>query len=319
MDLGLSARILPHCHHAQFAEGHTFRPACLTLTLMKADLSSILAAAQPGAAGSFNILNFEMACAIAAAASEVRSPVVIGVAARHFERIHARGLAPALLALAESQPAPVALHLDHALPDQLDMIRQALDLGFTSIMIDGSHLPPEKNLAVTRRVVALARSYGASVEGEMGGLAGEEGHAGSGLESVPVTPCTDPDAAERYARESGIDALAVAIGTAHGVYKAAPVIRFDVLEALRERVPVPLVLHGSTGVTSADIRACIDRGIRKINFFSGLLVASTDVARERAPEIGYDHLKLQEQMFKAWQNVVLDQIALYRNPSSAAR
>jgi ketose-bisphosphate aldolase len=276
-----------------------------------ATLAAVLDAAGNGAVGSFNILDLEMAAAVVAAAEERQRPVVLGVATRHFEAVRAALLTPAVLRLAEKAAVPVALHLDHASARQQDLVGQALDLGFTSIMIDASHCSLAENTAISRDVVERCRRYGASVEGELGGIAGVEGVADTHGEALEALPYTDPADAERYVDETGVDALAIAVGTAHGIYSAAPEISFATIEQVRRRVPVPLVLHGSTGVRPDDIRRCVQSGIRKINFFSGLLAAAMDRARRDAPGLGYDYLELKRRMGADWQAVVAEQIELF--------
>lgn len=285
---------------------------------MLRNLAEVMAAAAPGAIGSFNVLDLDMARAIVTAAESQGAPVVIGVASRHFAAADAPALVPALRALLERSPVPAALHLDHAGPDQLDMIRAALELGFTSIMIDGSHLPFEANVAVTAEVVRLARPFGASVEGELGGIAGEEGVADTGSDAPEALPYTDPTGAAVLVRRSGIDALAIACGTAHGIYKEAPRISFETIAAVAAAVPVPLVLHGATGVPDADLRETVRLGIRKINFFSGLLASAMDEVRASAGDTGNDFLAFKRRLDQAWRELAGAQIALYASPKSEA-
>lgn len=278
---------------------------------MRQNLTQVMAAAAPGAVGSFNVLDLDMARAVLAAAEAQGRPVVIGIASRHWEAVDAPALAPALLQLIERSPVPAALHLDHAGPEQTEMIREALELGFTSIMIDGSHLPLEENIAATAAVTALARPRGASVEGELGGIAGEEGVADTGSDRPERLPYTDPDEAAEFVARTGVDALAIACGTAHGIYKHAPEISFETIEAIAARVQPPLVLHGATGVPDAALREAVRLGIRKINFFSGLLAAAMDQVRAASGETGNDFLGFKQRIAQAWQDLAARQIALY--------
>lgn len=275
---------------------------------MKATLKDVMAAAAPGAVGSFNVLDVDMALAIADAAETEKRPVIIGVASRHFDVVRAEMFASALLRVAERCGQKVALHLDHATPAQMDMIRRALDAGFTSIMIDGSELPLAKNISASAAVVELCKKYGASVEGELGGIAGEEGEADQAADAPEKLPYTDAAEAARYVRESGVDALAIAVGTAHGIYKAAPEISFSTIEAVAAAVNVPLVLHGATGVREEDIRRCVRLGIRKINFFSGFLQAAMDRLRADAGGLGYDYLKMKTRVADDWRKLAAEQM-----------
>jgi fructose-bisphosphate aldolase, class II len=273
-------------------------------------LTTALRTAAPGAVGSFNLLDLDMAQALVAAAENRQRPLVLGVATRHWQAINAPLLAPVLRTLAERCTQPIALHLDHAGPGQFDLIRAALDAGFTSIMFDGSSLSLRENIRLSAEVVNLARSYGASVEGELGGIAGEEGVADT---TGPATRLanTDPVEASRYARDSGVDALAIACGTAHGIYAAAPEISFETIRAVRAVTQLPLVLHGSTGVRPEDLRRCVSLGIAKVNFFSGLLAAAMDRTRATAHALGYDYLKLKQSVAADWQRLATDQIDLF--------
>lgn len=140
------------------------------------------------------------------------------------------------------------------------MIGMALELGFTSVMFDGSHLPLEKNIAETKKIVSMAKKYSAAVEAEIGCVGGSE----DGSEDIAIN-CTKPDDAVRFAAETEVDALAVAIGNAHGNYKSTPKLRFDILEECAKRVSAPLVLHGGTGISEEDFIRCAKTGIKKIN------------------------------------------------------
>lgn len=278
---------------------------------MIANLDSVFRAAECGAVGSFNILDLDMAAGIIETSEIARRPVVVGVATRHFEAIHTTCLAPGLRKLAEESRFPVALHLDHATPRDRHLISEALDLGFTSIMFDASAFPLEMNARLSAEVVEECSGYGASVEGEVGGIGGSEGVADTHGAEIRVLPYTDAADAANYVRSSGIHALAIAVGTAHGIYKATPEISFDTIERVRNSVSVPLVLHGSTGVKPEDIRSCVAHGIRKINFFSGLLVAAMDRIRGDGPMLGYDLLELKRRIGTDWRNLVREQIELY--------
>lgn len=278
---------------------------------MRANLDHVLQAHAPSAVGSFNILDLDMAQAVANSADALGMPAIIGVASRHFDSIRAPLLTPSLLAIIDAAKQPIALHLDHAAPDQIDMIKHALDLGFTSIMIDGSHLGFDDNVAITRKVVEIARPYQASVEGELGAVAGEEGVADTGNQSAETLPYTNADEAKLFVEQTGVDALAIAVGTAHGIYTESPHISFDTIETVAKLVSVPLVMHGATGVTDADINTSVQMGIRKINFFSGLLQTAMDQVRENCNSEHNDFLAFKEQQSAAWMEVIKSQMQLY--------
>ncbi|WP_455205380.1 class II fructose-bisphosphate aldolase [Kaarinaea lacus] len=278
---------------------------------MRANLDQVLKAHAPSAVGSFNILDLDMAQAVANSADALGMPAIIGVASRHFDVIKAPLLSPSLLAIIDAAEQPIALHLDHAAPDQIDMIKQALDLGFTSIMIDGSHLGFDDNIAITRKVVKIASPYQAGVEGELGAVAGEEGVADTGSQTIEAMPYTNAEEAKLFVERTGVDALAIALGTAHGIYTESPHISFDTIEAVAKQVTVPLVMHGATGVIDADINASVKMGIRKINFFSGLLQTAMDNVRGNCDSQHNDFLAFKAQQSAAWTEVIKNQMQLY--------
>ncbi|OBS10986.1 class II fructose-bisphosphate aldolase [Acidihalobacter prosperus] len=278
---------------------------------MKRDLADVLHAAKPGAAGCFNTLNIDMALSVLDAAENLSRGVIVGIASRHFDDMRAGLRASAYLRAIEAAAVPAALHLDHATPEQFDMIREALDLGFTSIMIDGSHLPFDENVEITARVVELARRYGAGVEGELGAVAGEEGVADTGHDAPAALPYTDAAEARRFVEQTGVDALAIAVGTAHGLYRESPHISLDTIEAAANAVSIPLVMHGATGVGDIAIRGAVSRGIRKINFFSGLLQAGMDEVRACADATHNDYQAFLRACRASWQELVTTQILLY--------
>ena len=169
-----------------------------------------------------------------------------------------------MVARAEASRVPVCVMLDHG--EDMDYVRRALDLGFSAVMIDGSQLPYEENVALTLGAVELAREYGADVEAEIGFTTGHEGLEMSDDDRENVY--TDPDEAARFVADTGIDALAASVGTVHGFYQAQPKLDFKLIEELRIRCGVPLVMHGGSGLSREDTRAAIRAGIRKINYFS---------------------------------------------------
>ncbi|MDH5659727.1 MAG: class II fructose-bisphosphate aldolase, partial [Gammaproteobacteria bacterium] len=253
-----------------------------------------------------------MAFSILDCAESLQRPVIIGIASRHFDDIRAPLLVPSLLKAIDSANVPAVLHLDHAAPDQLDMIKQALDLGFSSIMIDGSLLPLDDNIEITHKVVELSHRYDASVEGEIGGIAGEEGVADTQQESPEDIPYTNVIEAQRFISATNVDALAIAVGTAHGIYKAEPHINFDVIKEIASITDIPLVMHGATGVSDSAIQKSITLGIRKINYFSGLLQTAMNEVRSYNTTSN-DYHGFKNTVYAQWKKVITEQMKLFAN------
>lgn len=227
------------------------------------------------AVGAFNVENMEMMQAVVAAAEAESAPLMLQTTPSTLRYAGPAVFAAMAQAIAGGVRVPVAIHLDHG--DSFDLCRQAAWDGYTSVMIDGSRLPLEENIALVRRVVQMAGDVPRqpAVEAELGRLGGKE----DSLE-VKEDVYTDPGEASRFAEETGIDSLAVAIGTAHGFYKGAPKLDFERLAQLRDAVSVPLVLHGSSGVPDEDVRRAVSLGVCKVNFATELRAAYTEAARQ---------------------------------------
>ena len=234
---------------------------------------SLLIAAQKGryAVPAFNIENMEMAQAVMAAAEEMQSPIIIQTTPSSVRYANLRLFHGMVAALANRSPIPVALHLDHG--ESFDMCAEAVREGYTSIMIDGSHLGFEENIALTRRVVEAAG--GVAVEAELGKIGGKEDELECEGGNI-----TDPQLAREFVERTGCFSLAVAIGTAHGLYKDAPRLDIGRLTEIRKLVDAPLVLHGCSGLADADVRHCIREGICKINFATELRIAYSDGVKQ---------------------------------------
>lgn len=218
-------------------------------------MNEILPAARKAgrAIGAFNAANYETALAIIKAAEAEKSPVILQLYSRLFANGKAEALGGLLLRLAEKCSQPVAVHMDHG--ENLEQVRNALSWGYNSVMLDGSRLPYAENVAVTREAVKLAHAVGASAEGEIGHVA--MGDASS---------LSDVEESYRFAKETGVDALAVSIGTAHGYYKEPPKLDLELCRKIGERLPtLPLVLHGGTGTPIEEVQKAIALGITKIN------------------------------------------------------
>lgn len=208
--------------------------------------------------GAFSVGNMEMVRGAIRAAEELDTPIILQIAEVRLKNSPLHLMGPMMVQAAKEAKVDVAVHLDHGLT--FETVDKALELGFTSVMLDASTLPFEENITRVKAVVEKARKYGATVEAELGLVGGsEDGSCDHGIR------CTDPDDAVVYARETGIDALAVAIGNAHGNYPVAPTLAFDVLEKIHEKVDIPLVLHGGSGITDKDFQKAISLGIRKVN------------------------------------------------------
>lgn len=227
---------------------------------MLVNMQDLLADAQRGnyAVGSFSVANMEMVLGVLKAARELCAPVILQIAEVRLKQSPLEVIGPLMVAAAENSELPVAVHFDHG--KTIEQIRRALDIGFTSVMFDGSHLPLDENIAVTGQVKSIANEYGAAVEAEIGCVGGSE----DGSEDIAIN-CTRPEDAVRFEAKTGVAALAIAIGNAHGNYKSAPRLRFDILEEVEKNTSVPLVLHGGTGITPQDFVRCAHTGIKKIN------------------------------------------------------
>ncbi len=225
------------------------------------------------AVGSFSVANMEMVLGVLKAVEETKSPAIIQIAEVRLNYSPLELIGPLMVAAAKNSPMPVAVHFDHG--KTAEKIKQALDIGFTSVMFDGSHLPFEENSRITAEIKKTAAAYGADCEGEIGCVGGSE----DGSEDIAIN-CTSPAQALEFYNKTGVDALAVAIGNAHGNYKQAPRLRFDILEQTAGLVPVPLVLHGGTGILPDDFRRCIKLGINKINIATATFDSVEQSARE---------------------------------------
>lgn len=210
------------------------------------------------AVGAFSVGNMEMVMGAVKAAEEMNTPIILQIAEKRMQSSPLELMAPMMVAAAKNAKVDIAVHLDHGL--SAECVDASLEAGFTSVMLDCSLKPLEENIEETKAIVAKAKKYGATVEAELGVVGGNEGDT-----AEHKITCTSPDAAEIFVKETGIDALAVAIGNAHGNYPVSPELRFDVLEEIYHRINTPLVLHGGTGISDEQFRKAISLGIRKIN------------------------------------------------------
>ncbi len=238
-------------------------------------MSPLLKKAREGgyAVGSFSVANMEMVLGVLKAVEETKSPAIIQIAEVRLNYSPLKIIGPLMVAAAKNSSVPVAVHFDHGKTHE--KIKQALDIGFTSVMLDGSHLPFEENIKITAETKKLAAQYGADCEGEIGCVGGSE----DGSEDIAIN-CTSPAQALEFYQKTGVDALAVAIGNAHGNYKQAPKLRFDILEQTASLVESPLVLHGGTGILPEDFKKCIKLGINKINIATATFDSVEQSARK---------------------------------------
>lgn len=229
------------------------------------------------AVGAFNAENMEMVKAIIRAAEELKAPVMIQTTPSTVKYGTLDTYAAIVAAEAKNAAVPVCLHLDHG--SSFELAVQAIKAGYTSVMIDGSHESFEGNVEVSRRVAEVGKAVEIPVEAELGKVGGKE----DDLEAEADTN-TDPQEAKEFAERTGVDSLAVAIGTAHGFYVGTPVLDKERLSQIRKVVDIPLVLHGASGLSDEDVRDCVKRGICKVNFATELRVAYTDAGKKLLEE-----------------------------------
>ena len=272
---------------------------------MLVNLTSVLVDAQKNryAVGLFNTTDTDMLEAVIAAAEETRSPVIIGTAEVLLPHGELKLIAPSVIAAAKRASVPVVVHYDHGLT--FDRCMEALQLGFSSVMFDGSAGDYHKNIADTREIVKIAHAFGATVEGEIGhvGQADTEDNDATDL-------YTRVDEAVEYLNATGVDALAVSIGTAHGAYKSKPKLDFDRLTDLHAALPVPLVLHGGSGLSDDDFRRSIACGIAKVNIFTDLCLAGNQAMAEGLAA-GEAYLTIRNRKVESIKRAVVEKMKLF--------
>ena len=278
---------------------------------MLVNLNDILKKAQEGhyGIGLFNTTDSDMLEAVIAAAEELNSPVVIGTAEVLLPYGDLKLIAPSVIAAAKRASVPVVVHYDHGLT--FDRCMEALKLGFSSVMFDGSTKDYETNLKETQEIVKIAHSFGASVEGEIG-------HVGNAdvNDNLLTDMYTTPEEAEEYVKATGVDALAIAIGTAHGVYKSNPMLNIDRLKAIRAKIDTPLVLHGGSGLSDDDFKNTVREGIAKVNIFTDLCLAG-DRAMKEGLEKGLGYLETRNLKIKYIKEAVKNKIRLFGSENKA--
>ncbi|MEE0945503.1 MAG: class II fructose-bisphosphate aldolase [Acutalibacteraceae bacterium] len=278
---------------------------------MLANLNDVLKKAQEEhyGVGLFNTTDTDMLEAAIAAAEELRSPIVIGTAEVLLPSGELDLIAPAIVAAAKRATVPVVVHYDHGLT--FDRCMQALKLGFTSIMFDGSAGDEEQNIKDTAEIVKIAHSFGATVEGEIGHV----GQADTGDNTV-TDSYTTPKEAIDFINATGVDALAIAIGTAHGAYKEKPCLDIERLKEIRNAVDTPLVLHGGSGLSDDDFRNTIREGIAKVNIFTDLCLAGIS-AMEEGTSKNLAYLEIRDLKVAKIKEVVKEKILLFGSNNKA--
>ncbi len=278
---------------------------------MLVNLNDVLKKAQAEhyGVGLFNTTDTDMLEAVISAAEELNSPVILGTAEVLLPYGELKLIAPSVLAAAKRAKVPVVLHYDHGLTFERCM--EALKLGFSSVMFDGSAGDPENNIQATREIVKIAHSFGASVEGEIGHV----GQADAGDEHL-TDMYTTPEEAEEYVKATGVDALAVAIGTAHGVYKTKPQLNLDRLRKIRAKIDTPLVLHGGSGLSDDDFRNTIRDGIAKVNIFTDLCLAG-DRAMKEGVESNIGYLETRKLKVETIKQAVMTKMRLFGSENKA--
>ena len=267
------------------------------------------------AVGAFNCLSVENVMGAVAAAEELHSPIILQLAEVQFPEAPMELMAPVFLRAARDAKVPVAVHLDHG--RSIETCIRAVREGFTSVMFDGAELPFEENAEQTRLVVRLAHAAGVDVEAELGRV-GDTGFGGDGTAAAAADVFTDVEESARFIARTGTDALAIAIGNLHGRYTATPRLNIARLREIHARNAVPLVLHGGSGTSEEDFKACIRNGICKINVATAIQIAAAEVVAEylaRGGSPGY--IGIKRRIIEASQRAVAEHIRLFESDGKA--
>ena len=266
------------------------------------------------AVGQFNMNNLEFAQAIVEAAIAEKSPFIFGVSEGALKYMGIEFTVAIAEAAAKKSGLPIALHLDHG--SSFEVAMKCIRAGFSSVMFDGSHYSLEENIAITKEVVKAAHAMGVSVEGELGTIGGVEDDISVDEENASMAK---PEEAIRFYEETGVDCLAIAVGTAHGMYKGEPKIHYDIIQKVADAIPVPVVLHGGSGVPDEAIRLSIQAGVGKINVNTENQVAMTNTIREVLASSSsiYDPRKYLVPARAAMQAVVQEKIRLFGSSNQA--
>lgn len=278
---------------------------------MLVTMNEVLREAKNGhyAVGLFNAVSMELAQGIIAAAEETRSPVIFGTAEVLLPYNSLEDLAMILIPMAKRASVPVVVHLDHGLRKETCL--KALELGFSSIMYDCSLDSYEDNCKKVKEMADIAHSYGASIEGEIGHIGGVEGAATAEQQEEASKYYTTPEEAKDFVDKTGVDALAIAVGTAHGAYKLPPKLDFDRIRQIAGTVDTPLVLHGGSGLTDEDFRKAIAAGISKVNIFTDINVSAVEAALGHFSEMNKGIIDLLPAVRQAVKKSVIEKMRLF--------
>lgn len=263
------------------------------------------------AVGSFNTPNLECLLAVLDAAEDLDVPVIIAHAQCHEDVAPLDKIGPVMVELAKRSRVKVCVHLDHG--EDFEYCKRAMEIGFTSVMIDCSTLPYDENVKGTREVVDYAHAHGVDVEAELGALPQREG-GGEGVAGDPSELYTKPMLVPDFLAKTGIDALAIAFGTAHGIYKTKPILNMDIITQVRKYTDLPLVMHGGSGVSDEEYREVICRGVGKINYYSYMSYAGYAEAKatvEKRDADFFHNLALNAQ--KAMKENALATLKVFSN------
>jgi len=266
------------------------------------------------AVGAFNILDYNSTKAVIQAAEETNAPVIIQTSAKTVIYWGTSAIISWVKQLADSSNVPIALHLDHC--RDLDLIKECIQVGWTSVMIDASSKPFDENISLSKQVVKMARSNYITVEAELGAIVGVEDDIHVKHQDAHLA---DPEQAVEFCKKVGPDCFAPAIGTAHGVYKGEPKIAYDLLEQIAAKVAPPIALHGGTGLADEVFKKCISLGCAKVNISTQLKYAFIDgfVSYHNANSTEYNPLKVLDAQFDALKAGIVENINLFGSAGKA--
>lgn len=285
---------------------------------MLVNMNHVLKPARKGkyAVGLFNAVNLELARGIIAAAEQTQSPVIVGTAEVLLPYGPLEEVSYYLIPMAKRANVPVVVHLDHGLNKETCV--KALELGFTSIMYDCSTDPYEVNVEKVREMAEIAHSYGATIEGELGHVGDNEGSAeGNSHLTDPSKYFTDPKMAKDFVEKTKVDALAIAVGNAHGAYQLPPKLDFDRINSIASTIDIPLVLHGGSGLSDSDFKQAIKLGISKVNIFTDINVAAVKAAVKQFTSVDKGIIDLIPAEVEAIQQEVVRKIELFGSAGKA--
>ncbi len=262
------------------------------------------------AIGAFNVANMEMTMGTIRAAEELKSPIILQIAEARLNHSPLELIGPMMIDAAREANIPIAVHLDHG--TTMNTIKKALDMGFKSVMIDGSLLKIEENITLTNEVINLSKKYDADVEAEIGVVGGSEDDS----EDIK-TRYTSTEDAYKFATSTHVDALAIAIGNAHGIYKSKPNLCIDILKKINNSIDTPLVLHGGSGLSEEDFKNCIKNGIHKINVATATFNSVVNNLKSNFSKKDTDYFKVHNLEIEGAYNSVKKHIKIFGSEGQA--